>query len=192
MLENIMDKVDVVLIGGGMAATFLKAKSYEVGLSLIETGRLDTAAGLVEETTKKGVRLLLPIDVVVAEESGAEDKIDILPVAKISKNKKIVDIGPQTIANFSEELRKCKTVLWNGPMGIFEVPRFAKGTQEIAELLASLEATTILGGGSTAEIAVEMGLSDKMTFVSTGGGASLEFLSSGTLPGVAALMDRKS
>ena len=192
MLENIIGKVDVVLIGGGMAATFLKAKSYEVGLSLIEAGRLDTAAGLMEEATGNGVRLLLPVDVVVAEESGVEGKIDILPVEKIPRDKKIVDIGPQTIANFSEELRKCKTVLWSGPVGIFEVPQFARGTQEMAKLLASLDAATILGGGSTAEIAVEMGLSDKMTFVSTGGGASLEFLGSGTLPGVSALMDRKS
>ena len=192
MLANIIGKVDVVLIGGGMAATFLKAKSYEVGLSLIEAGRLDTAAGLMEEATGNGVRLLLPVDVVVAEESGVEGKIDILPVEKIPRDKKIVDIGPQTIANFSEELRKCKTVLWSGPVGIFEVPQFARGTQEMAKLLASLDAATILGGGSTAEIAVEMGLSDKMTFVSTGGGASLEFLGSGTLPGVSALMDRIS
>ena len=192
MLENIIGKVDVVLIGGGMAATFLKAKSYEVGLSIIEADRLATAVSLMEEATGNGVRLLLPVDVVVAEESGVEGKIDILPVEKIPKDKKIVDIGPQTIANFSEELRKCKTVLWNGPVGIFEVPQFARGTQEMAKLLASLDATTILGGGSTAEIAVEMGLSDKMTFVSTGGGASLEFLGSGTLPGVTTLMDKKS
>ena len=192
MLENIMGKVDVVLIGGGMAATFLKAKSYEVGLSLIEADRLGTAASLMEEAVGKGVRWLLPVDVMVADESSAEAKVEIVSAESIPKNKKIVDVGPQTIANFSGELRKCKTVLWNGPLGIYEVPQFAKGTQEIAKLLAGLEATTILGGGSTAEVAGEMGLTDKMTFVSTGGGASLEFLGSGTLPGVTALMDRKS
>jgi len=192
MLENIMGKVDLVLIGGGMAATFLKAKSYEVGLSLIEADRLGTAASLMEEAVGKGVRWLLPVDVMVADESSAEAKVEIVSAESIPKNKKIVDVGPQTIANFSGELRKCKTVLWNGPLGIYEVPQFAKGTQEIAKLLAGLEATTILGGGSTAEVAGEMGLTDKMTFVSTGGGASLEFLGSGTLPGVTALMDRKS
>lgn len=175
-----------------MAATFLKAKSYEVGLSLIEADRLGTAASLMEEAVGKGVRWLLPVDVMVADESSAEAKVEIVSAESIPKNKKIVDVGPQTIANFSGELRKCKTVLWNGPLGIYEVPQFAKGTQEIAKLLAGLEATTILGGGSTAEVAGEMGLTDKMTFVSTGGGASLEFLGSGTLPGVTALMDRKS
>lgn len=192
MLENIMGKVDLVLIGGGMAATFLKAKSYEVGLSLIEADRLGTADNLMEEAMGKGVRWLLPVDVMVADESSAEAKVEIVSAESIPKNKKIVDVGPQTIANFSGELRKCKTVLWNGPLGIYEMPQFAKGTQEIAKLLAGLEATTILGGGSTAEVAGEMGLTDKMTFVSTGGGASLEFLGSGTLPGVTALMDRKS
>ena len=192
MLENIMGKVDLVLIGGGMAATFLKAKSYEVGLSLIEADRLGTAANLMEEAMGKGVRWLLPVDVMVADESSAEARVEIVSAESIPKNKKIVDVGPQTIASFSGELGKCKTVLWNGPLGIYEVPQFAKGTQEIAKLLASLEATTILGGGSTAEVAGEMGLTDKTTFVSTGGGASLEFLGSGTLPGVTALMDRKS
>jgi len=192
MLENIMGKVNVVLIGGGMAATFLKAKSCEVGLSLIEADRLGTAANLMEEAKANGVRWLLPVDVMVADESSAEARVEIVSAESIPKNKRIVDVGPQTIASFSGELRKCKTVLWNGPLGIYEVPAFARGTQEIAKLLAGLEATTILGGGSTAEVAGEMGLTDKMTFVSTGGGASLEFLGSGTLPGVTALMDRKS
>lgn len=191
MLENIMSKVDFLLIGGGMAATFLKAKSYEVGLSLVEVDRLDTAVSLIGGITRKGAYLLLPVDVIVADEPNIEAKVEAVSVENIPKDKKIVDIGPQTIRNFREELRNCKTVFWNGPVGIYEIPQFAKGTQEMARLLASLDAATIIGGGSTAEIVSEMGLSDKMTFVSTGGGASLRFLSGETLPGVAALMDKE-
>ncbi len=192
VLENIIEKVDSLLIGGGMAATFLKAKSLEVGLSLVEADRLDNAAGLIEKVTRRGARLLLPVDVIVADETNIETRVETVSVANIPQDKKIVDIGPQTLKNFREELQKCKTVFWNGPMGIYEIPRFAQGTQEIARLLADLNATTILGGGSTAEIVSDMGLADKMTFVSTGGGASLEFLGGDTLPGVAALLNKKS
>ena len=191
MLQNIMGKVDVVLIGGGMAATFLKAQSYEVGLSLIETEMLDTAARLSEEARKSRVRLLLPVDVVVARELNDEADIEVVSIEKIPKEKKIVDMGPQTISNFSQELRNCQTIFWNGPVGIFEIPRFAQGTRELARLLAGLGVTTVIGGGSTAEAVNEMGLADKMTFVSTGGGASLEFLSGQKLPGVEALPDLK-
>ncbi len=191
MFENIMDKVDYLLIGGGMAATFLKAKSYEMGLSLVEQDKLGTAVGLMEKATKNGVRLLLPVDVVIADKIVAEAKIETVPVDGISPDWRIVDIGRQTIANFSAELKRCKTVFWNGPMGIYEIPKFAQGTQAIAKLLGSLEATTVIGGGSTAELVTEMGLADKMTFVSTGGGASLKFLGGQALPGVEALMDRR-
>jgi len=135
--------------------------------------------------------LLLRVDVIVAGETKIEAKVETVSVANIPEDKRIVDIGPQTLKNFREELQKCKTVFWNGPMGIYEIPHFAKGTQEMARLLASLDAATILGGGSTAEIVSEMGLTDKMTFVSTGGGASLEFLGGDTLPGVAALLDKE-
>ena len=192
MLENIMGKVDSLLIGGGMAATFLKAKSYEIGQSLIEADRLGTAAMLMEEATKRGVRLLLPVDVVVADGLGTEAKVKVVPIENIPPHLRIVDIGPQTSKDFSQELQGCKTVFWNGPMGIYEIPQFAHGTQAMARLLASLEATTVIGGGSTAEIVIEMGLADKMTFVSTGGGASLRFLGSRTLPGVEALLDKRS
>ncbi len=189
MLENIIEKVDFLLIGGGMAATFLKAKSCEVGLSLVETEMLDTAASLMGKAGKSGAQLLLPVDVVVADELNEEAKIEVVPVEKIAREKRIVDMGPQTISNFSQELRNCQTVFWNGPVGIFEIPRFAQGTQEIAQLLANLKATTVIGGGSTAEVVNEMGLADKMSFVSTGGGASLEFLSGEKLPGVEALQN---
>jgi len=188
MLENIMSKVDIFLIGGSMAATFLKAKSFEVGQSVIETDRVDTAVELIENATKNGVRLLLPVDVVVCDVN-TEAEAKTVSIEHISPYLRIVDIGLQTIANFSEELRKCQTVFWNGPMGIYEIPRFAGGTQAMARLLASLDAATIIGGGSTAEIVIEMGLADKMTFVSTGGGASLKFLSGEALPGVEALLD---
>jgi len=192
MLENIMGKVDFLLIGGGMAATFLKAKSYEIGLSLIETDRLDTTAWLMEKAVRNGVRLLLPVDVVVADDTSTRAKGKVVSIEGISPRQRIVDIGPQTIKNFQEELQKCQTIFWNGPMGIYEISQFAKGTRAMAKLLAGLEATTIIGGGSTAEIVTSMGLDTQMSFVSTGGGASLRFLGGRTLPGVEALLDKDS
>jgi len=191
MLENIMGKVDCLLIGGGMAATFLKAKSYEVGLSLIEVDRVDTAAKLIEEATKSGVRLLLPTDVVIADELDAEAKVEIVSIENIPKDKRIVDIGPQTIERFGKELQGSKTIFWNGPVGIHEIPQFDNGTQAMAKLLAELDAATIIGGGSTAEAVDGIGVADRMTFISTGGGASLRFLSGEKLPGVEALLDKK-
>ncbi|MFC2021600.1 phosphoglycerate kinase [Chloroflexota bacterium] len=190
MLENIIGKMDFLLIGGGMAATFLKAKSYEVGLSLIEADRLDTAAGLMEKAARNGARLLLPVDVVVVDEISAEAKGKVVSIESISPRQRIVDIGQQTIKNFYEELRRCQTVFWNGPMGICEIAQFAEGTRAMAKLLANLKATTIIGGGSTAEVVTNMGLADKMSFVSTGGGASLRFLGGQILPGVEALLDK--
>ena len=190
MLENIMGKVDCLLIGGGMAATFLKARSCEVGQSLIEADRLDTATSLIEEAKRGKIRLLMPTDVVVTDETGSG--VETVDIENIPANKIIVDIGPQTIESFSRELKGCKTVYWNGPLGKYEIPRFAKGTQAIARILADLDAATIIGGGSTAEAINEMELTKKMTFVSTGGGASLKFLSGETLVGVEALLDKDS
>ncbi|MFH1381588.1 MAG: phosphoglycerate kinase [Chloroflexota bacterium] len=193
MLENIMSKVDVLLIGGGMAATFLKAKSIEVGLSLIEADRLVTATKLMEKASHDSTRLLLPEDVMVADEINAQSQGRIVSVNNISAKDRIVDIGPATIKKFSDELRQCQTIFWNGPMGVFEIPQFAAGTQALATLLSQLKAKTIVGGGSTAEMVTSMGLVDKMTFVSTGGGASLEFLGSGgKLPGVEVLLDKNA
>jgi len=191
ILENIMDKVDCLLIGGGMAATFLKAKSYEVGLSLMEDDKPDFAAKLIRDAAQRGVRLMLPVDVVVANKLSAGAEVKVVSVKSIPPDWRIVDIGPRTISNFSKELQRCKTIFWNGPMGMYEIPQFAQGTQAMARLLAGLEATTIIGGGSTAEVVTEMKLVDRMTFVSTGGGASLRFLSGETLPGVEVLLDRK-
>jgi phosphoglycerate kinase len=190
MLENIMRKVDCLLVGGGMAATFLKAKSYEIGRSLFEADRIKTVATLMAKAEKNGIHLLLPVDVVVTEEINAEAKGWVVPIDRISPKLRIADIGPQTIKNFHEKLRRAKTVFWNGPMGVYEVPRFAEGTRAMAKLLASLKATTIVGGGSTAEIVTDLRLDDRMTFVSTGGGASMTFLSGQKLPGVEALLNR--
>ncbi len=191
MLENMMSKVDYVMVGGGMAATFLKAKSYEIGRSLIEADMLETANSLMALAQREKVNLMLPAEVVVADEVSDKAKTEVVPVEKIPQEKRIVDMGPQTINDFSRGLRKCRTIFWNGPVGIFEISRFARGTQELAKLLAGLEAITVIGGGSTAEAVSNLGLAGKMTFVSTGGGASLEFLSGEKLPGVEALLDRK-
>ena len=191
MLENIMSKVDFILIGGGMAATFLKVKSYEVGLSLVEEDRIDTARNLMEKAEKAGVRLVLPTDVMVTEEIKAGAPREIVPIDKISRDKRLVDIGHRTIELFSSELHRAGTVFWNGPMGINEIPDFTAGTHAMALLLSSLDADTIIGGGSTADVVINMGLADKMTFISTGGGASLRFLGGKKLPGVEALLDKK-
>ena len=191
VLKNIMKKVDCLLIGGGMAATFWKAQSYNVGTSLVETESVETAAGLLKEAKKSGVRILLPVDAVVADELNSESKAEVVAIDKIPPMKMIADIGPKTVALFSQELKRSKTVFWNGPMGVHEIPQFAKGTHALAKLIAGLKATTVVGGGSTAEVIDSMGLTDKVTFVSTGGGASLEFLGGDELPGVTALRDKK-
>lgn len=191
VLENTMDKVDCLLVGGGMAATFLKAKGYEVGLSLVENDKLDFATRLMQQAAEQKMPLMLPVDVIAAAEVSAEAEAKVVAVEEIPPQWRIVDIGPQTISNFSQELRRCQTIFWNGPMGVYEVAQFAQGTQAMANLLASLEATTIIGGGSTAEIVTAMKLADRMTFVSTGGGASLRFLSGEKLPGVEVLLNRE-
>jgi phosphoglycerate kinase len=190
-LENTMDKVDCLLIGGSMAATFLKAKGCEVGLSLVEDDKLELATRLMQRAAKRKLPLVLPVDVVVAAEVSAEAEYNIVAVERIPPRWRIVDIGPQTINNFSVRLGRCQTIFWNGPMGICEIPQFAKGTQAMAKLLAELKATTIIGGGSTAEIVTAMKLADRMSFVSTGGGASLRFLGGEKLPGVEALLSRE-
>jgi phosphoglycerate kinase len=190
MLENIMGKVDFILVGGGMAATFLKAQSFEVGKSLIEEDRVETARGLMKNAKKNGVRILLPPDVMVADEISSSAKRQIVPSGKITAKQRVVDIGPKTIELFTKELKTARTVFWNGTMGINEIPEFAAGTQAMALLLSGLDAVTVIGGGSTADAVTNMGLDKKMTFVSTGGGASLSFLGGKKLPGVEALLDK--
>ncbi|HEY54691.1 MAG TPA: phosphoglycerate kinase [Dehalococcoidia bacterium] len=188
IMANTIDKVDCLLIGGSMAATFLKAKSYQVGTSLVENDKIELATELMKEADQRGVRLMLPVDVVVTPEVTAKAEAKVVSIEEIPPEWEIADIGPQTIKDFSEELKRCRTIFWNGPMGIYEIAQFAKGTQAMARLLAGLKATTIIGGGSSAEVITEMKLADKMTFVSTGGGASLRFLSGQKLPGVEVLL----
>jgi phosphoglycerate kinase len=190
MLKNFLDKADVIFIGGGMAATFLKARSYEVGRSMVDDAKMDFVAKLLEAASRNRARLLLPVDVIIAEEFNSEAESKAVAVEDIPPGWKIADIGPQTVKLFQDELAKCQTVFWNGPMGIYEIPRFAAGTEAMARCLAGLRATTIVGGGSTAEAVIEMGLAGKMTFVSTGGGASLQFLGGNKLPGLEALRNK--
>ena len=192
VLEYILDKVDSLLIAGGMSSTFLKALKYDVGQSSVKEDKMGLAQWLMERAAEKGVHLLLPTDVVVADKFSANARSRTVPVTEVPSGWYVMDIGPRTIELFEAKLRKSKTIIWNGPVGVFEFPKFSKGTDAIANLLAGLDATTIIGGGSTAEAVEEMGLADKMTHVSTGGGASLKFLEGKTLPGVAVLQDKES
>ena len=190
LLENIMQKVNVLVIGGGMANTFLKAQGYDVGNSKVEDDQLDFTRGLIKQASEKGVNLLLPIDAEVAEEFSAESNHKTVPLNEVPKGWMILDIGPQSIKRFSDELKKCKTIVWNGPVGVFEFPVFATGTKAIASLAASMDATTIIGGGDTAAAVESAGVAPRMTHISTGGGASLEFLEGKVLPGIAVLQDK--
>ena len=190
LIQNILTKVDLLLIGGGMAATFLKSQDYEVGLSLIETDKLDVAEHLIMKAKRDRISLILPEDVVVADSIDEPAIEETVPIDEMPHDKYIVDIGPKTIEFFSQQLLHCRTVFWNGPMGVHEISQFARGTRALVELLANLNATTIIGGGSTAEIVEEMKLTHKMNHVSTGGGASLKFLEGTELPGVAVLQDK--
>lgn len=191
ILENILPKLDVVLIGGGMAATFLKARGFDVGISLVEPDMMELVGRILQNAEARGVRVLLPEDVVVTEKMEPESQVRGVSSREIPVDCRIADIGPRTITTFTGELRRCRTIMWNGPMGVFEIPQFSPGTTAIATVLADLHATTVIGGGSTAEAVTQLGLAGRMTHVSTGGGASLRFLSGKTLPGIAVLTDKK-
>ncbi len=190
VLERLVTHADALLIGGGMAATFLKALGHDVGASLLEEERVSFCGDIMRHGRDAGVALHLPDDLVVAErlEAGAASRT--VPVDRVPAGWTIADIGPGTARAFAEALRPMKTVVWNGPMGVFEVQPFDNGTRAIAQALAASDATTVLGGGSTVEAVGSLGLADRMTHISTGGGATLEFLEGKTLPGVAALEDR--
>lgn len=190
VLKNILPRVDLLLIGGGMVATAYRSRGYGVGNSLVEEGLFDYVRELTEQADARGVRLLLPPDVVVSENLEGTGTVKAVPADAIPDGWVIVDIGPATIEEFSRVLQTCRTVVWSGPMGIFEIPAFAEGTRAIAGVMAGLDAVTVVGGGSTVEAVTRSGAADRMTHVSTGGGASLEFLSGDVLPGVAALPDR--
>jgi len=189
VIDNLLTKVDGLLIGGGMANTFLKAQGYEIGQSLVEDESLDVARKMLE---RAGKRLALPVDVVVADRFDAQANSETVPVGQVPEDWRILDIGPETVELFKQRLAGARTVVWNGPMGVFEFPRFAVGTEAIARFLADLEATTIIGGGDVVAAVEQAGVADRITHVSTGGGASLEFLEGKELPGVAALLECRS
>jgi len=189
VINNLLDKVDTLIIGGGMAYTFAKAAGQEVGKSLLEADYIDYANDMVKKAKDKGVNLLLPIDTVVVKEFNNDAPSRIVE-GSMEPDEMGVDIGPKTCALYADAVKSAKTVVWNGPMGVFEMPNFAKGTVAVAEALAEIDATTIIGGGDSAAAVNQLGFGDKMSHISTGGGASLEFLEGKELPGVAAANDK--
>jgi phosphoglycerate kinase len=192
VVRALLARVDALAIGGGMANTFLLALGHGIGRSLAEPDRVDEARRIQDDAKSQGKRVLLPDDVLCApslDEAGAR-AATLKGVEDVPDDLAIVDIGPRTIERYAEEIRRAKTIFWNGPLGVFEIPAFATGTKRIAELLASSGATTIVGGGESVQAVTELGLADKMTHVSTGGGASLELIEGKTLPGVAVIPDR--
>jgi len=191
VIDNLLDKVDTLIIGGGMAYTFLKAMGNEVGLSLLEMDRLDYALEMIEKAKKKGVNLLLPIDNVVAQEFKNDTPFKTVQRGGIEADWEGLDIGEETRVLFANAIKDAKTIVWNGPMGVFEFENFAGGTIAIAKALAEADATTIIGGGDSAAAVNTLGFGDKMTHISTGGGASLEFLEGKALPGVVAADDKE-
>lgn len=190
VIENLIDKVDALIIGGGMAYTFFKAKGYDVGKSLLEEDKVSLAASLIEKAKEKNVELLLPIDTVVAKEFAADAEHWTVNSSSIPDSTMGLDIGEKSREVFAEKIKDAKTVIWNGPMGVFEMPAFAKGTKEVAKALANSSATTIIGGGDSAAAVEQLGFADKMTHISTGGGASLEFLEGKVLPGIDVLENK--
>jgi 3-phosphoglycerate kinase len=190
VIESLIDKVDVILIGGGMAYTFLKAQGYEVGKSICEMDKLDLANELVKKAEKKNVKMLLPLETVVADQFANDAVKKTVDSKKMPADMMGMDIGPKTVAQFAKEIAKAKTIFWNGPMGVFEFENFAYGTREIAKAIAESDAISIIGGGDSAAAVEILGYADKVTHISTGGGASLEFIEGKVLPGIDVLEDK--
>ncbi len=189
VINNLLDKVSTLLIGGGMANTFLKASGLEIGKSFLEADKVELAGQLMQNARDKGVELVLPVDVVVAREMSPNAEAQVVPVNAVPKDSMILDIGPETVQKFTAQFDKVATVLWNGPMGVFEMEPFANGTMAIARALADLKAITIIGGGDSAAAVEKAGVADKITHVSTGGGASLAFLEGQEMPGLTAIQE---
>ncbi|HHV47014.1 MAG TPA: phosphoglycerate kinase [Tissierellia bacterium] len=190
VIDNLLDKVDTIIIGGGMAYTFFKAQNYEIGTSIVEEDKLELARELMKKAEGKGVKLLLPVDIVVASEFRNDSEFKTVTIDKIPEDMMGMDIGEESIKAFAEEIKKSKTIIWNGPMGVFEMENFKKGTDAIAKAMAEADAITIVGGGDSASAVEKAGYSNNMTHISTGGGASLEFLEGKILPGIAAIDDK--
>jgi len=187
VLKNIITRVNSIIIGGAMAFTFLRAKGYSVGKSLLEEELIDSAEEILKEAAEKKVEILLPVDVVIASAFDNNASTETVPIDKIPDDMIGLDIGPQSIRLFSESIQKAKTVVWNGPMGAFEMPSFAHGTEEVARAIADTDCLSIIGGGDSVSAVIQSGLDDKMSYISTGGGAFLELLEGKTLPAIAAL-----
>ncbi len=192
VLQHLLSKVNVLLIGGGMASTFLKAQGIDVGASLVEDDQMDTCRNVLAEAARRNVAIGLPSDAVVADRFAADAESRTVAVADVPDGWMILDAGPRTIVDYEAKLAGVKTVVWNGPLGVAEWPAFAAGSHAVARFLADLDATVVIGGGETVAMVTELGIADRYAHVSTGGGASLEFLEGRTLPGVAALEDRAS
>jgi len=194
VIANLLEKCDTLIIGGGMAYTFLKAKGYEIGTSLVDEEKLDYCKEMMEKAEKLGKKLLLPVDTTIASAFpnpiDAEIEVSVVDADAIPTDKMGLDIGTKTAEMYAEAVKSAKTVVWNGPMGVFENPILAKGTIAVAKSLAQTDATTIIGGGDSAAAVNQLGFADKMSHISTGGGASLEFLEGKELPGVAAADDK--
>ncbi len=190
VIENLLKKVDTLIIGGGMSYTFFKAMGYEIGTSILDADNVDLAKSLLEKALDAGVKMMLPVDIVCTKEFDNDSPSEVYDFDKMPADMMGLDIGPKTVALYAEELAKAKTVVWNGPMGVFEMPNFAKGTKAVAEALAQSEAVTVIGGGDSAAAVEQFGLADKMSHISTGGGASLEYLEGKTLPGIAVIEDK--
>lgn len=190
VIENLLKKVDTLIIGGGMSYTFFKAMGMEIGTSILDEESIDLAAALLKKAENAGVNLLLPVDVVCAKEFANDTETCICSREEIPSDRMGLDIGPATVALYQEALQTAKTIVWNGPLGVFEMPSFEAGTKAIAEILAESDATTIIGGGDSAAAAEQFGLADQMSHISTGGGASLEFLEGKVLPGIAVIEEK--
>lgn len=190
VIENLLDRVDNLVIGGGLAYTFVHAKGYGIGNSLFEADKEELAKALIDKAEAKGVRFYLPLDAVVAKEFSPDAEATVVPIDQIPEDQEALDIGPQTQDQFAQVVKSSQLVIWNGPLGVFEFDRFAKGTYAVAKALADSKAFTIIGGGDSAAAIKKSGLSSKVDHISTGGGASLEFLEGKVLPGVAALDDQ--
>ena len=190
VIDNLLEKVDTLIIGGGMAYTFFKANGYEIGKSICELDKLELAKELMKKAEQKGVKLMLPVDTKIGKEYKADTQSQTVKCTEIPEKWEGLDIGEETIKTYTEELKKAKTIIWNGPLGVFEFDQFAIGTNSIAKALSEIEATTIIGGGDSAAAVKKAKLEDKMTHISTGGGASLEFLEGKALPGIECLLNK--
>ncbi|HAM81597.1 phosphoglycerate kinase [Ornithinibacillus bavariensis] len=190
VIDNLLDKVDNLIVGGGLAYTFVKAQGYEIGKSLLEEDKIELAKEFMKKAEEKGVNFVLPIDVVVADDFSESANTKIVPISEIPADWEALDIGPETRAKYSQIVKDSKLIIWNGPMGVFELNAFANGTKAVAEALANTDGYTVIGGGDSAAAVEKFDLAEKMDHVSTGGGASLEFMEGKTLPGVAALSNK--